>query len=704
MSRSAARLRWRRRARRARSIVDLVADPSRSPGPVSPLLIGAFLEDINHAIDGALGANAVANHSFEGDYVRRTLHTNTIAALTHRRPRRRRDGTRHWDIRGGTLAISTDRPLVPHGHHARVTSGGRAVLRNEGHGIGGPAIGARVGVAFTLTLAVRVDGAPVRLAARLADRRGRVLAASPLQVEGRRDDGWALASCTLTPDRTALVRLEIGIDGEGVVDLDEVALIPGDHWGAGDPRWSQGVLRRDVVEALRDMRPRFLRFPGGCIVEGLDATNAYRWKDTVGPLAGRRPEYNLWAVATRGGDYSQSFQVGYYEYFLLCEDIGAAPLPVVDVGIACQLRSGDVCAPARFEELVQDALDLIDWATGDPATSQWARLRAEAGHPEPFPLEMIGIGNEAGGPDYLDRFARMRAAIARHHPGITAVMSAGALTWGTEFAQAWEAARAAPDPGGLVVDEHFYKSPSWTAAAARRYDDYPRDVRVAVLEYAANLPSALTPKPFRAAPNTMRSALAEAAFLTGCIRNSDVVAMTAFAPLLNVVGRGQWEHNLIDVNALRVMPTANYHVQRLLARTLGERRVPLEGGAGGAGGAAGRGGAVRSPALPPGVEGVATATDRAVTVVLVNPTARRVPVRLRVPGAEAGASADVTRIAAPEGARNLLPVSGRGTHAVRPRSSHRVVAGESVRVALPGHSLVTITVPLAAAGGGTPGR
>ncbi|MDN4483810.1 alpha-L-arabinofuranosidase C-terminal domain-containing protein [Demequina lignilytica] len=674
----------------ARPSIVLTADPARATTSVSPTLIGAFLEDINHAVDGGLNANLVANHSFEGVYLRRGTHTNTVAAITHRKPRTRIDPMRHWDVRGGAIAfpatetddarepgLAADRPLVPGSRYARLVSDGMMVLRNAGHGRAAAGIGARRGVVLHLDLLVRRHSFDGPFAARLVDRRGKVLATAELTVTPAPDHpGWERATATLIPYRNSLAALEIGFKGAGTVDVDEVRLIPADHWGAGDPRWSQGVLRRDLVEAIADLKPRFIRFPGGCIVEGLDCANAYDWKRTVGPVERRRPDYNLWGLSTRGGDYSQSFQVGYYEYFLMCEDLGAKPLPVVGVGIACQLRSSETLPidSDAFRAVTQDVLDLIDWATGDPDTNEWARLRAEAGHPEPFALDMIAIGNENSGPGYLERFRIIREAVRAHRPGIEVVLSAGALAWGTEYEMAWAHARRHPE--GTIVDEHFYKSPTWTIDAATRYDDLPRDVRVAVGEYAANLPSGLVPKPVRPLPNSFRSALAEAAFLTGVERNADVVAMTSFAPLLNLVSRGQWEHNLIDFNPFSAMRSANHHVQRMFGATVRERIVPLDA------------------ALPEGVLASATAGDDAVVVKLVNTTGRRELVRLRVPGAANG-FADVETLSAHDEAQNRLTWDAmRGRRKVTPRVSRREVRDDEMVIRLGGRTLVAVTVPL----------
>ena len=490
--------------------------------------------------------------------------------LLGRRSKRRQEPLRGWKYDGDDYEILTHDDLR-RGNFLRVHSGSESTIVNSGPVGSTPSIGTRAGVALDFDVAARSESSePLTVA--LVSGSGRVLAetkTTPLTP------GWSRVTASLLPQSSELVSLRITFP-EGQTDIDDVRLIPADSWGSGDPRWSQGLLRRDLVEAIRDVHPTFLRFPGGCVVEGLDLTNAYNWKNTVGPLESRTDDYNLWGLQRSDRGYGQSHQIGFYEIFLLCEDLGMAPLPVVNAGMACQLRRGDRCAvgSAQWKNVVQDALDLIDWATGDPATNSWAALRAEAGHPEPFPLEMIGIGNENYGEDYLRRFDLIVEAIERHRPGMRFVISAGPFPKGKSFDMAWKHAKSYGDR--VFVDEHFYMAPKWFEDAATRYDDYPRGgAQVFAGEYAARRPLDIGPQALRATPNTWHSALAEAAFYTGLIRNSDIVTLSSYAPLLSRVSESQWGHNMINFNAFTVQPTLNYHVQALFTDGLGDRTLSV---------------------------------------------------------------------------------------------------------------------------------
>ena len=642
--------------------------------PVSRTLYGLFFEDINFACDGGLNANLVNNYSFDAVYLDRRLHSEALAFATRRRPRRIPDRTRHWRITGGDLASCDEDPLAPGTFFGRVVSHGAAVLENRGYPGNRAAIPARAGEAHLFRAWFRTSDFAGEIEMRLVGAHGRAVASarSPLSA-GR----WQRVATTLHSTESATVALEIVFHGPGRIDLDEVQLLPADHWGAGDPRWTQGLLRRDLVEALRDLKPTFMRFPGGCIVEGLGDGNGYAWKRTVGPLEQRQGDYNLWALRVPAGDYTQSTQIGFYEYFLLCEDLGMEPVPVVSAGMACQFRSRERLPVdgGAFDGLIRDVRDLIDWATADPVGNRWAALRAAAGHPEPFPLNYIGIGNENFGPGYLGRFRRIRDAVDAHRPGITAVLSSGAFPSGKRFDQAWAFARTQGHE--LVVDEHFYNSPKWFRRAATRYDKYPRGgPRVFVGEYAAHFPTVVGLQRRLDPANTFASALAEAAFLTGIERNADVVAMTSYAPLLNLVEHGQWHHNLIDFSPTAVLPTANYYVQQLFGTTVGERIVPIRG------------------ELRPGVYASSTTTGRRQSVKLVNTGRTAVDMVVEVPAAPDG-SAGMTTLHAALSDRNTLPFSGAPNHAVRPKSFQIEVIDGAIRLTLQPCSVVALEIELA---------
>jgi alpha-N-arabinofuranosidase len=634
--------------------VQLVVNADAATAPVSPYLHGLFIEDINRAVDGGLNANLVVNHSFEGIYVERGTTpfvpdgepeppTGTVVLTP---AGRLIDRARHWAVAGGPLEVSG----VAQSHFARVSSTGSTTLENGGYA-GGRGMGFAGPLRFSAW--VRADDFDGALAVRLIDRTGSRLGSVRVELGGT---GWQRVGALVDPgplDRPTLGALQLELRGHGVLDLDEVSLVPDDHWGAGDPRWSQGTLRRDLIEALRGLAPRFIRFPGGCVVEGCGDGDHYRWKDTIGPLEARRPESNMWGQLLADGDYSQSNQIGFYEYFLLCEDLGAEPMPVVWAGMACQVRSASLVPlhGEAFDAVVQDAIDLIDWATGDPASNEWAALRAAAGHSEPFPLRLLAIGNENVGPDYLARFDRIRAAVEEHRPGLGIVMS----TFGPDSDETDEVWRRGREIGSsIAVDEHFYYGDEWMMEAAGRYDDYPRGTaRVAICEWSAYPPNVIgvdrVPRSTvvlgddeevsAQAPNSWASALAEAAFLTGIERNSDVVSFAAYAPLLNLVGHGQWAQNLIDFSPTAVGPTVNYAVQQLFSTAVGDRIVPLE-----------------TP-LPRRFFASATRDDEVVHVKLVNARDEPVEVELQIGGAADGLASG-TLLQAPLTARNELAFDG----------------------------------------------
>ena len=502
-----------------------------------------------------------------------------------------------------------------------------------------------------------------------------------------------------------------------VIDLDCVVLMDSDTWGAGDPKWRYGRFRRDLVEAIAALKPAFLRFPGGCITEGVTPGNEYRWKDTVGALYARRQQYNMWAFRMPdGSSYSQSYQIGFYEYFCLCEDLGAKPLPTLFAGMTCQSPYRDPQSiPVNSEYfrdvVVQDYLDLIEFANGDPDASQWARVRRDMGHPAPFGLDMIGIGNENYGQGYMERFDAIAKAIHERYPSILCVMSAGLFPYRLSMRRAWNHARdiaagrgemlLACDPplagSRIIVDEHSYHTPEWFASQARRYDGYPRDsVGVMVGEYSANGYLAGR-KQDNAHANTWASALGEAAFLTGCERNSDVVRMTSYAPLLaRVPGKG-WMQNLIEFDARTVMPTLNAEVEQLFATHIGQMAYQCE---------LGDAGHTRAGKVAAGRLFVSATGDESTRFIkLVNTGGDRIDVTLDISfglrslGARPRRDScrlHVVRLCAAPEARNVLGDEGVSHRVAERREDTFAMAWPPVRFALglPAYSVTMVTVTL----------
>lgn len=377
-------------------------------------------------------------------------------------------------------------------------------------------------------------------------------------------------------DNVRGAQFAIMLDAPGIVEFDLISMIPEDAVA--------GIFRKDLFEALQAIKPGFVRFPGGCIVEGISLDNRYYWKNTVGDVKDRRYIPNLWAFDDDWGKndpmtkrpdahYGQSFGLGFYEYFLLCELLGAKPLPVLNIGTACQFRSTEMVdsGSVEFEEYVQDALDLIEFANG-PVDSKWGALRAKMGHPEPFGMDFLSVGNEQWETQYLDlryRYERFEAAIHAKYPEIRLLGTAGPFMECSITEDAWKYYRekAKENPNfSYAVDEHYYVSPQWLYDHVAMYDDYPRDVAVFAGEYAAHT---------EARENSMESALAEAALLTGIEKNADVVKLASYAPLFNRIGHSQWKPDMIWFDDSAVYLTPNYYVQKLFANHRGSYTVLL---------------------------------------------------------------------------------------------------------------------------------
>ncbi|MCF0132720.1 MAG: alpha-L-arabinofuranosidase [Blautia sp.] len=369
------------------------------------------------------------------------------------------------------------------------------------------------------------------------------------------------------------------LGGTGIVEFDLISMIPESAVA--------GVFRKDLFEALKEMNPGFIRFPGGCIVEGISLENRYQWKKTVGELKDRKYIPNLWSfeddrmktepdiMRPTTSHYGQSYGIGFYEYFLLCELLGAKALPVLGMGVACQFRTTEMVDSdsPEFDAFIQDALDLIEFANG-PADSRWGSLRARMGHPRPFGLEMLAVGNEQWETQYVDLYQRHKKfeeAIHAVYPDMKLLGTAGPILDLPLFDEAWDFYRKgeADKPGFCYgVDEHYYVPPKWLYEHVDFYDEYPRDVAVFAGEYAAHT---------KERENTMESALAEAAFLTGVERNADVVKLASYAPLFNRIGHSQWKPDLIWFDDQKVYTTPSYQVQKMYANYRGDYIVPLNG-------------------------------------------------------------------------------------------------------------------------------
>ena len=371
------------------------------------------------------------------------------------------------------------------------------------------------------------------------------------------DSKWQQYKAVLTPTEDCKnAALQLLVLNTGSIDVDMVSLMPQDTYkGHG--------LRKDLAQALADLQPKFLRFPGGCVVHGGGDGfwNTYRWKTTIGPKETRRQLKNTWG-------YHQSMGLGYYEYFQFCEDLGMAPLPILPCGVSCQGTNGgwemwpkqaqEVCDMSEMDEWVQDALDLIEWANGDPATSKWAKMRADQGHPKPFGLKYLGIGNEEKiSPEFAERFKYMYEKVTKAHPEIIIVGTAGpgSHPGNPDFESGWKLAEETNMP---IIDEHYYE-PRDYFLSSRQYDSYPRNRKTKVYlgEYAAK-------------DKKLIDALAEGLYLLHVERNADVVCMTSYAPLFAKKDATNWNPDLIYFDNERPYLTCSYYVQQMFGQSSGQ--------------------------------------------------------------------------------------------------------------------------------------
>ncbi|SDD69976.1 alpha-L-arabinofuranosidase C-terminal domain-containing protein [Glycomyces harbinensis] len=490
----------------------------------APDLWGLFIEDLNDALDGGLNAERVRNGDFE------------FAATD-------RDGFHPltgWAAEGA-VQVLTDLPIHPNNrHYASLT--GPAAITNEGWD------GMRTvsGERLRLSLFARAHGTPVELAAAIGDG----LATARRTVE---PGGWRRLVIDLDATATGRGELSLAVPAGAALDIDAVSLRPlGDD---GEPL----TFRPDLLQALEDLAPSFIRFPGGCLAHGYGLANLYRWKDTVGPRHERVHDRNIW-------NYHQSRQIGYGEYFELCEAVGATAIPIVAAGVCCQNSPGGQRAvpDSDMDAYIQDVLDLVEYANGGIDTP-WGAKRAEHGHPEPYGLRHLGVGNEdVINDDFRDRYARIENALREAHPDITVIGTTGPATSGPDYEAGWAYAR---ERAIAVVDEHGYQSPRWLHQNLDRYGAYdPEGSKVYLGEYAG-------------ASSRIRSALAEAAYMIGLERTPGVVRLASYAPLLARVGHSQWTPDLIYFTADEVRLTASYHVQQAFGAERGEQvhAVVLEG-------------------------------------------------------------------------------------------------------------------------------
>jgi len=527
----------------------ITVDVSRPGARISPTMWGVFFEDINFAADGGICAELIKNRSFEFD--RPLMGWRKIG----------RGGAR-----GDVLVYrNADRPANPRYVRLRVDeAGGGFGLSNEGF----RGMGIRRNGTYVFSVEGRIaEGECLFLEVELTGPQERTLAQATL---GGFTDQWQKRTCTMVAAATeAKAHLSIFVKGTGALEVDMVSLSPKDTW-----KNRENGLREDLVQMLADMKPGFLRFPGGCIVEGFNLSQRYRWKHTIGDPNQPVCNINRWNFEFRhrpAADYFQSYGVGFYEYFLLAEDLGAEPMPILNCGMACQFNTAELAPMHQLEPYVQDAMDLIEFANG-PTDSTWGRIRADMGHPEPFGMKMLGIGNEQWGPQYIERYQVFAKAIKARYPEMQLIAATGSdatifPNGPAEIEYLWSQWRKLKPE---IVDEHFYRRPEWFLENVDWYDEYDRTgPKLFVGEYAAQSVGVGSPDN----RNSLKCALYEAAFMTGLERNADLVRMTCYAPLFAHAEAWQWRPDLIWFDNLQVYGSANYYVQKLFSLNPGTHQL-----------------------------------------------------------------------------------------------------------------------------------
>ena len=524
--------------------------------PVQSTMYGIFFEDINYAADGGLYAELVMNRSFE--------FPNHFAG---------------WDI-SGKVTLKDDGPFDKNPHYVRLAPSGHSdkhtMIENQGFF----GIGVKGGEEYRFSVWARVpDGGSAKLWIDLVDNAtmsdDQKLGNASVDVSGKE---WKKYTTIIKPKRTFdKAHLRLWGDGKVTTDVEHVSLFPVKTW-----KGRENGMRQDLAQALNDMRPGVFRFPGGCIVEGTDLETRYQWKNSVGPVENRPLNENRWHYTFTSRyfpNYYQSYGLGFFEFFQLCEDFGCEPLPVISCGLSCQFQNPDPTKPGvhvpvdALDEYIQDALDLVEFANGD-VTTKWGKVRADMGHPEPFNLKFLGVGNEQWdydekhggyGPVFTERLKKFNDALRAKYPTLKLIGTTGPNSEG------WDFDLLQPRMKELKVDlydEHYYRNEQWFLSHGLRYDSYDRKgPRVFAGEYACHGKGKKW--------NHFETSLYEAAHMTGIERNADIVHMATYAPLFAHVEGWQWRPDAIWYDNLRSFKSVSYYVQQLFAMNKGTNVLSL---------------------------------------------------------------------------------------------------------------------------------
>lgn len=521
-------------------------------------MFGIFFEDINYAADGGLYAEMLENRSFEFVKVKGTKGSYETSY----------DGGYGWtqypseaDV---AIQFQTDTPFceeTPHYAIIRTTAEEQGIKNKAYEGVS-----MEKESIYSITVIAKVPGKSCDIEIKITDKDSQPIGCTTIHVE---EGDWKEYHGTIQLERSVRNgQFMILLKEKGELALTYVSMMPQNA--------VEGIFRKDIYQVLDELKPGFVRFPGGCVVEGSTMENRYRWKDTIAPPYARRPNWNRWAVhdaveesgyETEFSHYNQSLGLGFYEYFLLCEKLNAKPIPIVNVGLACQFHS-DEAVPVlsdKFNEYIQDALDLIEFANGGPDTF-WGKKRIDMGHEASFNLEFLGIGNEQWETERIDYFRRyeiFEEQIHKIHPEIRLIGSAGPDVHSEKYEKAWKFYTSRYENNSqfvTAVDEHYYMPPQWFHDHIDFYDEYQREILVFAGEYAAHTAER---------ENNWETALAEAVFMTGLEKNADIIRFAAYAPLLARIGFTQWKPDLIWFNDIECVVTPNYYVQMLYSKYTG---------------------------------------------------------------------------------------------------------------------------------------
>lgn len=507
----------------------------KKPGSlIQSTMYGIFFEDINYGADGGLYAEMIKNRSFD-------FPQNFMG----------------WNI-FGNVKLMNGGPFENNPHYIRIGYSGHDHKHSgvENEGFFGISVKKDAEYRFSVWARLSGNNPEETIRIELIDAANNPFSNEKLTINSKEWKKYQVTFKARKEEKKGKIR--IFFTSKGAADFEHISLFPVDTW-----KGREGGMRKDLAQALYDLKPGVFRFPGGCIVEGTDLQTRYNWKNSVGPVENRKLNENRWHYTFTNRffpDYFQTYGLGFFEYFQLAEDFGAEPLPVISVGLACQFQNG--CCEAHvavgeLHEYIQDALDLIEFANG-PITSKWGKLRADMGHPEPFNLKLLAIGNEQWGPEYPERLEPFIKAVRSKYPSVKIIGSSGPNSEGKDFDYLWpEMKRLKVD----LVDEHFYRPEKWFLDGATRYDNYDRKgPKVFAGEYACHP---------RNRKNNFESALCEAAFMTGFERNADMVHMCTYAPLFAHVEGWQWRPDLIWFDNMRSVKSVNYYVQQLYGTYVG---------------------------------------------------------------------------------------------------------------------------------------